>query len=304
MVHERGELEKQNILRERLSRWYLAPSIAYPAQAIFIRSASGENYKIIDSDSGSLIETIESSVAFFQVHAGAVYLHQGQPYLVKELDLASHTAYAQPTAVTYYTQTKELTDLRIVKTLRQKFSRGTRVCLGEVEVTTYVTGFRKKAQHTEEVVGEEPLTLPPQHFPTIALWFDLPSRAIEKVDQEQLDFPGGLHATEHAAIGILPLFALCDRNDIGGVSTPLHPDTGQPEIFIYDGHPGGVGIAERGYDLIETLWESTLKNIRECPCTEGCPSCVQSPKCGNNNQPLDKGAAKILLEGLLGWVTT
>jgi len=115
-------------------------------------------------------------------------------------------------------------------------------------------------------------------------------------------FAGGLHATEHAAIGILPLFALCDRNDIGGVSTPLHPDTGQAQIFIYDGHPGGVGIAERGYDLIETLWEATLKTIRECPCFDGCPSCIQSPKCGNNNQPLDKKAARILLEALLGYV--
>jgi DEAD/DEAH box helicase domain-containing protein len=301
-VQERSELEKQNIIRERRGRWYLSPSIAYPAQAIFIRSASGENYKLIDSSNGSLLETVESSVAFFQVHPGAVYLHQGQPFLVTELDLTSRTAYARPTTASYYTQTKELTDLRIVRTLKQKFSRGTRVCLGEVEVTTTVTGFKKKAQYTEEVIGEEPLNLPPQHFPTIALWFDLPSRAVEKVDKEQLDFAGGLHATEHAAIGILPLFALCDRNDIGGVSTPLHPDTAQPQIFIYDGHPGGVGIAERGFDLIEPLWEATLNNINECPCTEGCPSCIQSPKCGNNNQPLDKEAAKILLEGLLGYI--
>ncbi len=195
-----------------------------------------------------------------------------------------------------------MTDLRIIRTLRERFSRGTRVCLGEVEVSTTVTGFKKKAQYTEEVIGEEPLDLPPQQFPTISLWFDLPSRAIENIDKEQLDFAGGLHATEHAAIGILPLFALCDRNDIGGVSTPLHPDTGQAQIFIYDGHPGGVGIAERGYDLIETLWEATLKTIRECPCFDGCPSCIQSPKCGNNNQPLDKKAARILLEALLGYI--
>ena len=299
---ERNELEKQGIIRERRGKWYLVPSIAYPAQAINIRSASGENYKIVDSEDGSLLETIESSVAFFQVHAGAVYLHQGQPYLVSRLDLSNRTAYVRPTAVSYYTQTKELTDLRIVRTLREKFSRGTRVCLGEVEVTTRVIGFKRKAQYTEEVIGEEPLDLPPQHFPTIALWFDLPSRAIEHIDKEGLDFAGGLHAAEHAAIGILPLFALCDRNDIGGVSTPLHADTGQPEIFIYDGHPGGVGIAERGFDLITPLWEATLKAINECPCLEGCPSCIQSPKCGNNNQPLDKEAAKILLEGLLGYV--
>ena len=298
---ERAALEDQGIIRERQRKWYLAPSVANPAQAISIRSASGENYRIIDTNSGSILETVESSVAFFQIHRGAIYLHQGQPFLVTELDLASHTAYAHATAASYYTQTKELTDLRTVKTLRDKFSRGTRVCLGEVEVTTRVIGYKKKAQYTEEVVGEEPLELPPQHFPTVALWFDLPSRAKEKIDRERLDFAGGLHATEHAAIGILPVFALCDRNDIGGVSTPLHPDTGQPQIFIYDGHPGGVGIAERGFELVESLWEATLRTIVECPCADGCPSCIQSPKCGNNNQPLDKEAARILLEQLLGY---
>jgi DEAD/DEAH box helicase domain-containing protein len=299
---ERAELETQGVIRERQQRWYLSPAIAYPAQAISIRSAAGQSYSIVDSADNSLLETVEASVAFFQIHAGAVYLHQGQPYLIGKLDLASRTAYAQKTAAAYYTQTKELTDLHITRTLREKFSRGTRVCLGEVEVTTTVTGFRKKAQYTEEVIGEEPLSLPPQRFPTVAIWFDLPSRAVERLDRDSLDFHGGLHAAEHAAIGILPLFALCDRNDIGGVSTPLHPDTAQPQVFIYDGHPGGVGIAERGFELIEPLWEATLKTISECPCEEGCPSCIQSPKCGNNNQPLDKAAARILLEGLLGYV--
>jgi len=174
-----------------------------------------------------------------------------------------------------------------------------RVYLGEVEVTTTVVGFRKKAQFTEEVIGEEPLDLPPQRFFTVALWFDLPADAVTRLVKKQLDFAGGLHAAEHAAIAILPLFALCDRNDIGGVSTPFHPDTGKAQIFIYDAHPGGVGIAEKGFDLIEELWQTTLKAIIECPCQEGCPSCIQSPKCGNNNKPLDKKAARILLEGVL-----
>jgi DEAD/DEAH box helicase domain-containing protein len=301
--YARAELEAQGVIRERQRRWYLSPSIAYPAQAISIRSAAGQNYQIVDSVTNAVIETVEGSAAFFQIHTGAVYLHQGQPYLITKLDLASHTAHAQTTTASYYTQTKELTDLHITRMLREKFSRGTRVCLGEVEVTTTVTGFKKKAQYTEEIIGEEPLSLPPQRFPTVALWFDLPSRAVERVDRERLDFHGGLHAAEHAAIGVLPLFALCDRNDIGGVSTPLHPDTAAAQIFIYDGHPGGVGIAERGFDLIEPLWEATLKAIGECPCEDGCPSCIQSPKCGNNNEPLDKAAARILLEGLLGYVT-
>jgi DEAD/DEAH box helicase domain-containing protein len=190
--------------------------------------------------------------------------------------------------------------LRIIKPIRDRNVGQVKVYLGEVEVTTTVVGFKKKAQFTEEVIGEEPLDLPPQHFPSIALWFNLPSEAVARIDHEQLDFAGGLHAAEHAAIGVLPLFALCDRNDIGGVSTPLHADTGQAQIFIYDAYPGGIGIAEKGFDLVERLWEATLRVITECPCHDGCPSCIQSPKCGNNNKPLDKKAARILLEGLLG----
>jgi DEAD/DEAH box helicase domain-containing protein len=299
-AQERGELERQGMLRERRQRWYLSPGIAYPAQAINIRSTSAQNYSLVDTTTGSRLETIEASTAFFQIHPGAVYLHQGESYLVTELDLASHTAYAVPANVNYYTQTKDITDLHIIKPLCEKMCGKVKVCLGEVEVTTTVIGFKKKAQFTEEVIGEEPLDLPPQRFPTVALWFDLPAEAIARLDREQLDFAGGLHAAEHAAIGILPLFALCDRNDIGGVSTPFHPDTGQAQIFIYDGYPGGIGIAEKGFDLIEELWQATLKAISECPCQEGCPSCIQSPKCGNNNKPLDKKAARILLAGLLG----
>jgi DEAD/DEAH box helicase domain-containing protein len=171
--------------------------------------------------------------------------------------------------------------------------------LGEVDVTNIVVGFKKKAQFTDEVIGEEPLDLPPQHFPTVALWFDLPPESSVRLNKEQLDFAGGLHATEHAAIALLPLFALCDRNDIGGVSTPFHPDTRKAQIFIYDAYPGGIGIAEKGFDLVDELWQVSLKVLAECPCQGGCPSCIQSPKCGNNNDPLDKKAGQVLLEGLL-----
>jgi len=300
LAQEMAKLEKQGMLRQRGRKWYLSPAIAYPAQSISIRSTSGENLAIIDTSTNSLLETIEASVALFQVHPGAIYLHQGESYLVTELDLANRTAYVMPTTVPYYTQTKEITDLHIVRTTGDKSCGQAKVYLGEVEVTTTVVGFRKKAQFTEEVIGEESLNLPPQHFPTVALWFDLPPKAIARVPEAGLDFAGGLHAAEHAAIAILPLFALCDRNDIGGVSTPLHPDTGRAQIFIYDAYPGGIGIAEKGFDLIGKLWQTTLKIISECPCQDGCPSCVQSPKCGNNNKPLDKKAAQLLLEGLLG----
>lgn len=247
-----------------------------------------------------MLETVDASVAFFQIHTGAIYLHQGESYLVNELDLESRVAVVSPATVPYYTQARELTDIRILKTQGEKDCSGTRACLGGVDVTNTVVGFRKKMQFTEEVIGEEPLDLPPQRFPTQGLWFDLPQEAVNRVAEAGLDLAGGLHAVEHAAIAILPLFALCDRNDIGGVSTPFHPDTGKAQIFIYDAYPGGVGIAEKGFEVITELWSATLQAIEECPCQEGCPSCVQSPKCGNNNEPLDKKAALILLRGLLG----
>jgi DEAD/DEAH box helicase domain-containing protein len=205
-----------------------------------------------------------------------------------------------PTDAPYYTQTKDITEIKILKTLLEKAEGDIKVYLGEVEVTTTVLGFRKKRVYTEEVIGEEPLEPLTQTFPTVALWFDIPEKLEVSIGTKGLDYAGGLHAAEHASIALLPLFALCDRNDIGGVSTPLHPDTGRSEIFIYDGHPGGIGIAEKGYELIGELWQATLKAISECPCEAGCPSCIHSPKCGNNNEPLDKKAAIEILEVLLG----
>ena len=278
--------------------WWI--SADYPAAGVNLRASTGNTVTIVDATrDNAVIGSLDYESGLEQLYPEAVYLHQGESYLISELHLDSHTAVATPTEAPYYTQTKELNDLRIVKLTRDKSCGQVKVHLGEVEVTTTVVGFKKKAQFTEEVIGEEPLDLPPQRFPTVGLWFDLPPEAVAQLDREQLDFAGGLHAAEHAAIAILPLFALCDRNDIGGLSTPLHPDTGRAQIFIYDAYPGGIGIAEKGFDLVEQLWETTLKAITECPCQEGCPSCIQSPKCGNNNKPLDKKAAQILLEGLL-----
>ena len=290
------ELEQEDRLRKRHERWHPVPSIAYPAQDINIRATSGQNYAVIDGRQGCLLETVEASVAFFQVHPGAIYLHQGESYLIKELDLARHIAWAEPRSADYYTQSMDITDIRVMNLVKEKDCHGVKVCFGDVDVTTTIVGFKRKRQFTEEVIGEEPLDLPPQNFPTKALWFDLPQKAITRIADAGLDFHGGLHACEHATIGILPLFALCDRNDIGGVSTPFQPDTGKAQIFIYDAYPGGIGIAEKGFEMITELWQATLKAVEACPCSDGCPSCVQSPKCGNNNQPLDKEAAILLLE--------
>ncbi|NWF77010.1 MAG: DEAD/DEAH box helicase [Chloroflexi bacterium] len=294
-----AELEQEGMLRKRQERWHPTPSISYPAQDINIRSTSGQSYAVIDGQQGQLLETVEASVAIFQIHPGAIYLHQGESYLIKELDLVRRIAWAEPVSADYYTQTMEITDIRVTKLLKEKDCHGVKVYFGDVDVTTTVVGFKRLKQFTEEVITQEPLDLPPQQFPTKALWFDLPQKAIARITDAGLDFHGGLHACEHAAIGILPLFALCDRNDIGGVSTPFHPDTGRAQIFIYDAHPGGIGIAEKGFEIIADLWQATLKAVEGCPCADGCPSCVQSPKCGNNNQPLDKEAAAILLEELV-----
>jgi len=292
-------MEESRLLRLREGRWYPTPAIAYPAEGVNIRSASSLNYTILDASQGNKqIETVDAAVALSQVHPGAIYLHYGEPYLVTELDLAGRCAYVVPTDAPYYTQAKELTDIRVLKTIAEKATPRAGCYVGEVEVTTTVVGFRRKMQFTEVVIGEDFLDLPPSHFNTVAVWFDLPDEATEKIAEGQLDFAGGLHAAEHACIALLPLFALCDRNDLGGVSTPFHPDTGKPQIFIYDAHPGGTGIAEKGFELIQDLWRETLRGIRECPCEDGCPSCIQSPKCGNNNQPLDKKAARAILEVL------
>ncbi|UCG82410.1 MAG: DEAD/DEAH box helicase [Dehalococcoidia bacterium] len=294
------EMEDERLLRKHRGRWHPSPSALYPAQDINIRSTCSHNYDLVDETNGRLLETVEEANAFFQLHPGAIYLHQGESYLVTRLDLITHTASAVPTDVPYYTQTKDITEISIIEKTAEKSVDGEMVYLGEVDVTTTVLGFKKKRIYTDEVIGEEPLDLPPQTFPTVALWFDIPPQVEEELIQKGLDLAGGLHAAEHAAIGLLPLFALCDRNDIGGVSTPFHPDTGRAQVFIYDAYPGGIGIAEKGFELISELWQATLTAISECPCQEGCPGCIHSPKCGNNNEPLDKEAAIAILRSLAG----
>ena len=295
-----GKLEEHGSLRARNDRWFLNPSLRYPAEGVAIRSSSPNQYLVAEADSGRVLEHVEEESALFQLHPGAVYLHFGEQYLVEELDLVSKTAFVSAREVPYYTQCRDITDIQILNLLQERQAGTVRISLGEVAVSTQVVGFKKKAHFTDEMLGEEALDLPPQRFNTVALWFDLPEALVEAIIKWRMDLPGGLHAAEHAAIGVLPLFALCDRNDIGGVSTPLHPDTGKPQVFIYDGHPGGVGIAEKGYALMEELWATTLRAVEECPCRDGCPGCIQSPKCGNNNQPLDKEVAATLLRGVLG----
>jgi DEAD/DEAH box helicase domain-containing protein len=292
-------LERKGILDYRGERWYYM-GWDYPAQEVNLRSISGSRFALLDESQGyQTLEEIEASSALYRVHPGAIYLHQGESYLVTDLDLEAQVAYLRPVDVDYYTQPRELNDVSIVRSFRHKQFPTTTAFFGQVRVTQQVIGYVRKQQFSEAVLSVEYLDLPPQSYETKALWFEVPPEIARCVADQGLHFHGGLHALEHAAIGILPLFAMCDRLDIGGLSTPNHPDTGKPQVFIYDAFPGGVGIAEKGFEILEELWRATLSAIEECPCEAGCPSCVQSPKCGNNNEPLDKKAAVVILRALL-----
>ncbi len=285
-------------LVERRGRWYWAGRQRYPAREVDVRSASGSVFRIVGPDRKT-IGTVEEGRAFEQVHPGAIYLHQGETYLVRELDLAARIAHVVPSGADHHTQPRTIIDVTIRCTQVSRPWGPTVMRFGDVEVSSQVIGFARKQLFTDTVLGVEPLDLPPQRLQTTALWFEIPERLEQAVRSEGLDFAGGIHAVEHAAIGVLPLFAMCDRWDIGGVSYPMHPQTQTPAVFIYDGYPGGVGITEKGYGLVDALMAATREVIEACPCEAGCPSCIQSPKCGNLNEPLDKRAALVLLRGLL-----
>jgi DEAD/DEAH box helicase domain-containing protein len=292
-------LEKREVLRFQGDRWTYAGT-DYPAQHVSLRAMNGRRVAILnEADHYRTLEEIEAITAPFRVHPGAIYLHQGETYLVTELDLEAGRALVRPTEVDWYTQPSVINDVRILRLLTQRTLYGTTAYFGEVLVHSQVTGYRRLRQYHETVLGQEALDLPVQTFETQALWWDVPPQALQAVNRARLDFLGGLHAVEHAAVGILPLFAMCDRWDVGGLSTSRHPDTDRPQVFIYDGFPGGVGIAQEGFRRLAELWRAALAVIRDCPCDGGCPSCIQSPKCGNNNDPLDKEAARLILQTLL-----
>ena len=293
------QLEEQGRLAFQGDRWTFAGA-GYPAEKVNLRSAGGSRFAILDeSNNYRTLEEIESSTAMQRVHPGAVYLHQGESYVVSRFDSDVGFAVARPAEVDYYTEVREWSDVRIMRSLASRPIPGGCAYFGHVRTTSQVVGYRKLRHYSEEVLGDEPLEMPASTFETAALWWDLAPEIVQACARRGLDFLGGIHAAEHAAIGILPLFAMCDRWDIGGLSTPRHPDTDVPQIFIYDGFPGGVGIAEQGFRELPALWQATYDVIANCPCDGGCPSCIQSPKCGNNNEPLDKAAARLILQMLL-----
>jgi DEAD/DEAH box helicase domain-containing protein len=271
-----------------------------PHRQVDVRAGAGNVYTIVNASTGEVIGTADEHRAFATLHPGAVYLHMGEQFLVRELDLERGVAAVESADPDYYTQARNITDIEVVEELERGSLGDVGVSFGSVLVTDQVVGFVRKLVSTNEVVDEEALALPPQRLETRALWLTIPAQVIAKAAVAPRQLAGAIHAAEHAAIGLMPLIATCDRWDLGGVSTPLHPDTGLTTIFIHDAYPGGAGISERGFRHIERLLSATLETIRQCPCSVGCPSCVQSPKCGNGNEPLDKPAAASLLAAVLG----
>ncbi len=292
-------LESAGELEYRSDRWWPRAG-AYPAGKVSLRVVAGSRVALLNaSQNYCLLEEIEGTSALVRVHPGAIYLHQGESFLVRELDLDAGHAILEPVQVDYYTQPRQIDDVRILRAVAHQQLGQAPVSLGQVRVTQQVIGYRRVQQFREETLGVEDLDLPAQTFDTVALWWQVPPSILTKVQRRGLDVAGGLHAVEHATIGLLPLFAMCDRWDIGGLSTPYHPDTGTALVFLYDAFPGGVGIAEKGFDLLTELWRATYEAVRNCPCEDGCPSCIQSPKCGSNNEPLDKRAAIQILAELV-----
>jgi DEAD/DEAH box helicase domain-containing protein len=270
----------------------------FPAHGIGLRSGSTTEYRIVRDDD-SLVGTVDEGRAFDLVHPGAVYLHQGATYKVRTLDLEDHLALVDPCDGREYTVARTDMSMRVLGVDCSRPVGRAMLHLGSIEVASQVTGYQRKDATSGEVLGTEQLQLPASRLVTRGVWYTIDERELMAAQVATSQWAGTLHATEHAAIGILPLFTICDRWDVGGVSTVRQADTGRPTILIYDGYPGGAGIAELGYQVGDRHLATTLEVIAGCTCSDGCPSCVQSPKCGNWNEPLDKAGAAALLRRVL-----
>nr|WP_206038042.1 DEAD/DEAH box helicase [Rhodococcus sp. HNM0569] len=286
-------LAREGAIRRRPHGWFVTAGID-PHAAVDIRGGGGGQVAIVDTTSGQLLGTVDVGRAPATVHSGAVHIHQGESYVVDELDLDDGVALVHPETPDWTTAARQTTEIAIRSTLEHKQFGDVSVAFVEVEVTRQVVGYLRRL-HTGEVIDSVELDMPEHSLETRAVMYTLDPDVLEDAGIDATRLPGALHAAEHAAIGLLPLVATCDRGDIGGVSTALHGDTGLPTVFVYDGHPGGAGFAERGHRELVRWLNSTRDAIRACSCTAGCPSCVYSPKCGNGNDPLDKdGAARVL----------
>jgi DEAD/DEAH box helicase domain-containing protein len=288
------DLVRRGMLRHRPSGWFWTKR-ERASDLADIRGAGGPPVQVVEAATGRLLGTVDEPSAHTTVHSGAVYLHQGESYVVQTLDLDDSVALVEAADPDYTTTARDVTDIAILETLRSSSWGDATLCFGTVEVTRQVVSYQMRRLASGQVLGERPLSLPPRTLRTRAVWWTLPESSLSSFS----DVAGSAHAAEHASIGLLPLFATCDRWDIGGVSTALHPDTERMTVFVYDGHEGGAGFAERGYERAGSWLRSTREVIAACECDHGCPSCIQSPKCGNGNEPLDKPGALDLLDALL-----
>ncbi|MEU8208992.1 DEAD/DEAH box helicase [Micromonospora sp. NPDC049044] len=290
------QLVEAGALRQRPTGWYWRHR---ERPEVDLRGEGGAPVCVVESSTGRLLGTVDGSSAHFLLHRGAVYLHQGVSYVVDDLDLADGCALVHAEEPDWSTHARDVTDLSVVSVRSYVDAGPVGMFLGEVDVTSQVVSYQRRRIATGEVIDTRPLDLPTRELRTVAVWFTLSPQSLALAGVQPADVPGALHAAEHAAIGLLPLMATCDRWDIGGLSTAVHPDTEAPTVFVYDGHPGGAGFAERAYGTASAWLRATRDAIAECGCETGCPSCVQSPKCGNGNNPLSKPDAIRVLDVVL-----
>ncbi|WP_416970636.1 DEAD/DEAH box helicase [Streptomyces sp. 4F14] len=294
------QLEAARLLRRRTKAWHWTRR-ERAADLADIRGEGGTPVQIVEAGTGRLLGTVDAGSAHTSVHEGAVHLHQGRTYLVRALDLDDSTALVEEADPPYSTVARDTTAVAVLSVDTEIPWGEGKLHYGSVEVTNQVVSFLRRRVLTGEVLGETKLDLPPRKLRTRAVWWTVTEDQLDRANIPPEILGGALHAAEHASIGMLPLFATCDRWDIGGVSIPLHPDTLLPTVFVYDGHPGGAGFSERAFHTARTWLTATLDAIKSCPCDAGCPSCIQSPKCGNGNEPLHKrGAIRLLGELLRG----
>jgi DEAD/DEAH box helicase domain-containing protein len=288
-----AELASSDLIR-KTSRGWVYSGRGRAADAVRLDGIPGSTFRILCH--GRLLETMDRAQAYREAHKGAIMLHQGETYVVSEMDLDAHTIRVTETEVDYYTQPLKEVDLSIIEIIETRMIHGARCVFGDVEVTERYTGYKIKRKDT--IIGMEPLDLPPITFRTKAFWIIPAPDTEQRIVCSNLDLAGGLHGAEHAIIALMPLHVMCDRWDVGGLSSSGFGEDGEPTIFVYDGYEGGIGLAEKAYELLPALFLNAHELVRDCGCNEGCPSCIYSPKCGNDNQPLDKEAAILILGDL------
>jgi DEAD/DEAH box helicase domain-containing protein len=294
-------LTASGALRRRPSGWYWTHR---GRPDVDLRGTGGAPVAVVESATGRLLGTVDPGSSHFMLHAGAVYLHQGVTYVVDDLDLEDAVALVHADEPDWSTHARDVTDVSVAAVRSYVDAGPVGLFLGDVDVTSQVVSYQRRRITTGEVIDTRPLDLPSRELRTVAVWFTLSPQSLAAAGVEPSEVPGALHAAEHAAIGLLPLMATCDRWDIGGLSTANHPDTEAPTVFVYDGHPGGAGFAERAYATAQPWLRATREAIAACPCETGCPSCVQSPKCGNGNNPLSKPDAVKVLDKVLTALST